>query len=309
MSNQNQTAVTGYIEKLPLLQIVQDEKVSGKFIQLYDAIHGSKIGEIIYHKEQFNFNKLIQETPDLQQCTKLSLYGTFLDLAVSGLSLEKGSKPLAYVMSRSIKVKREDGTEGYEKRAYLEVSPYGELLMRIRAGHIKHADNPVIVYDGDKIKVGLNAQGHKVVLEYETLIPRKENAKITGGFIRLERHGGAFENVWFDIADVIRLKNYSNKQNKGDANNDKSNALYRSNNGQIDSGFFEAKIVKHAFRAYPKVRTGEFTHMQTQEVEEPINYGLDEPDVQTPEVVKEEEAFGQTPEGETKTVTIEDESF
>lgn len=64
----------------------------------------------------------------------------------------------------------------------------------------------------------------------------------------------------------------------------KANALYTSNNGSIDPGFLENKMIKHAFDAYPKVRTGKFTIMASdQEEEEIIDYGLvDEDKVNEP---------------------------
>ena len=322
--SEKQTQVASYLEKLSPAQLVADEKVKEKFVQLYNAIHGTSMGESMYHKEQFNIMKIINETPVLQECTKLSLYGCFLDISVMGLSLDSGSKPLAYITSRNAKVKV-NGIDVWEKRASITVSPYGELVMRIRAGQIKNADNPVIVYDGDKINVGLNDQGHKVVKNYDAQIPRKENAKIIGGFIRIERHGGAFENTWVDVSEMDRLKGYSARNNSKYVDNGNggkkrvdgdANALFTSFNGQIDPGFFEAKIIKHAFRSYPKVRTGEFTQLASQEelVEEPINYNLNSIPENTAARKTQNanadkyEAFGKTEEAETVTVVIQDDS-
>ena len=39
------------------------------------------------------------------------------------------------------------GTIFTKKRAYVSVTGYGELTMRMRAGQIKYADNPVVVYE------------------------------------------------------------------------------------------------------------------------------------------------------------------
>ena len=85
--------------------------------------------------------------------------------------------------------------------------------------------------------------------------------------------------------DIERLKHYSEKANSrydqqarkrvlGDAN-----ALYTSNGGGIDPGFLENKMIKHAFDAYPKVRTGKFTVFETQEEPQEIDYGLDVEDI------------------------------
>lgn len=64
----------------------------------------------------------------------------------------------------------------------------------------------------------------------------------------------------------------------------KANDLYYSNGGGIDPGFLENKMIKHAFDAYPKVRTGKYTMMATeQEDEEVIDYGIvDEEKVNEP---------------------------
>ena len=53
-----------------------------------------------------------------------------------------------------------------------------------------------------------------------------------------------------DVAEVDRLKGFSAKQNKGNANE-----LYTANEGQIDPGFFGTKIVKAALKHYSKKRT------------------------------------------------------
>ena len=79
-------------------------------------------------------------------------------------------------------------------------------------------------------------------------------------------------------SDWKRLSTFSAKQNKGTAN-----SLYTSNGGFIDTGFLENKMIKHAFDAYPKVRTGNYTSMETQQEEPVIDYGLvDEEKVNEP---------------------------
>lgn len=269
MKNTQANLVVSELEKMSAIAIVEDERVQSKFIQLFNHIHGTQSGELIYHKEKFNFLKQLQENPALQQCTKLSLYGAFLDAAVNGLSLETGNKPQSYLIPRPINV----GTKNeprYEKRVSLTVSPYGELIMRMRAGQIKHADDPVIVYEGDIFEIEMNETGKKII--YKPVIPRKSN-QIIAGFIRIIKPDDSIDFFWLLKDDIQRLKGYSEKQNKG-----KANQLYTSNDGQIDTGFLAAKIIKHAFSSYPKVRTGEFTKLQTQEIEEKsIDYGINIP--------------------------------
>ena len=146
------------LNALPATKIVENENVQAKFIQMYNAIWGTQTGTQIYQKEVFNFQKLLRENPELANCSKMSLYGCFLDMAVNGLSLDPTGRPHCYLLPRSVKTGHKDdrGKDIYEKRASVSVTAYGELTMRMRAGQVKYVDNPVIVYEGDQFSVSLN---------------------------------------------------------------------------------------------------------------------------------------------------------
>src|ERR1017187_285726 len=117
-------AVMNYIDSLPPAKVASDEKVGEKFVQVFNAIHGSKAGSSIYEAEKFYFQKLVSENEKLSKCTPMSLYGAFVTLAVEGLSLDP-AKHLSYLMSRSCKVMK-NGVATWEERAYLEVQALGE---------------------------------------------------------------------------------------------------------------------------------------------------------------------------------------
>ena len=92
--------------------------------------------------------------------------------------------------------------------------------------------------------------------------------------------------------DIDRLKGYSLKKNQrkdkdGNVYGD-ANALYHSNEGQIDTGFLEAKVIKHAFKTFPKLRLGQFSALQQDEQVQASDYGLDEP------------VYNQVPQKETE---------
>lgn len=278
MKNTQANLVVSELEKMSAIAIVEDERVQSKFIQQYNNVHGNSRGEMMYHKMKFDYLRILQEKPKLQKCSKLSIYGVFLDIAVNGLDISQGRKPLVYFIPRSVNIGTKENPN-YEKRLYMELSPPGEVFIRINARHIRHADNPTIVYEGDVFKPINDEKGKRVI--YEAAVPRKSN-KIIGGFIKITKIDGSIEYSWILAEDIPRLKAYSENANsyydatlkkhvKGQANR-----LYTSNDGQIDPGFLEAKITKHAFDNYPKVRTGEFTKLQTQEIEEKsIDYGID----------------------------------
>lgn len=269
MSNFQKKLSKQELSSLPASEITDHEAVQEKFVDMYNKIHGTSHGEMIYNKETFNFKKMIAESAELRKCTPISLYSVFLDLAMNGLSLEQGSKPLAYIIPRNANVGTRDQPQ-WEKRAYLVVSPYGELVMRIRAGQIKHADNPVIVYEGDTFSIYIDENGMKKV-RYEGMIPRKSN-KIIAAFIKLVRPDDTIDYEYLTIEDVDRLKMYSAKNNKGAANE-----LYSSNDGQIDAGFLAGKMIKHAFRTYPKIRLSGISTITETELDHTreVDYGIE----------------------------------
>jgi hypothetical protein len=250
------TNVVALLKEAKPADIAELEFVKDRFITIHNQIHGTNKGELIYHKEVFNYKKMLSEKPELRDCSAISLYGCFLDINVNGHSLEQGSKPDCYIIPRSFKVGTNPETNKgiYEKRATLQVSPYGELKMRMRAGQVKYADDPIVVYDCDEIKIGTNDKGKLVVKSYEKSLKQPEDAKIIACFVRIERPDGTYEMPFLDMPAVERLKGYSARQNNGTAN-----ALYTSNKGQIDTGFLMAKTLKHALTSYPKVQTGKFT--------------------------------------------------
>jgi hypothetical protein len=285
MSKEVVTNVMAVLKSTPAIELVELDFVKDKFITLHNQFNGNERGEQEYHLQVFNYKKMLSETPALRECSPLSLYGVFLDINVNQLSLEQGNKPDCYITTRNFKVGEHEGKAVYEKRAQLAISPYGEVKMRMRSGQIKYADNPIVVYDCDNFKIGINDKGKLVCKEYDAKLPRPNDSKIVACFVRVERHDGSFEMPYLDMKEVERLRAYSNKNNFGNAQNDKSNALYTSNGGQIDTGFLKAKTLKHAFKSYPKVPTGKFSTLEPALEEEvlpsEVDYGFNPEDMNT----------------------------
>jgi len=132
-------------------QIVNLPEVADRFKKLYVTFNG-KSGEKYYEAEKFHFAKLLQENAKLADCSKLSLYGCFLDVAVNGLSFDPSMKHVYLVPYKNKVIK--ESREVWESRAQLQISGQGELLLRMQQGQIKYADNPVLVYEGDIFKTG-----------------------------------------------------------------------------------------------------------------------------------------------------------
>lgn len=250
------------INQLKPLDIACHPIVKERFTQIYETLWGG--GEAAYERESIYFNKALRDNDNgkLQKATPFSIFTAFIDLAVCGLSLEPGTRALSYLMGRNVNIGTREQAR-WEGRCVLTVSAYGELVMRTRAGQIRHADNPVLVYDNDEFSFK-DADGRKSV-SYTCNLPHTGH-NITACYLRITRADGTIDYSVMFPEDWCRLAGYSQKQNRG-----KANELYgMDGNGivHIDPGFLMAKCIKHAFKTYPKVRIGRGTELQSQQVDE-----------------------------------------
>ena len=284
------------INDLQPQDIATNEFVRDKFIQIYEAMWTPSTGvsgEAAYERESRNFNRILAEKEDIRKsCTRFSLFTAFLDVAISGLSLDAGTRAQAYLLSRSIAVDSYLDQQGNKKNRYethcvLTISGYGELLHRARVGQIRHADNPVIVYAEDEFEFG-ERNGNKFV-NYTCRLPHT-SGNIVACFMKITRADGSVDYAVMLPEDWNRLAGYSARQNRKWDNNNRRyvdgapNALYgqRGQDGtlKIDTGFLIAKCIKHAFKSYPKARVGRATQLESQQVDDmEINddiYGLED---------------------------------
>ncbi|MCH5234509.1 MAG: recombinase RecT [Muribaculaceae bacterium] len=288
------------INKLDKTQIVNDPIVRDKFIEIYNAMWSRTTGtsgEAAYERESRNFNRILSEKEDIRKgCTNFSIFTAFIDVAISGLTLDPGTKAQAYLLARSIPVETyyENGQKKnkYETQCVLTISGYGELVLRARCGQIQYADNPVIVYAEDEFEYG-ERNGQKYV-NYGCRLPHN-SGQIVACFMKITRADGSIDYSVMLPEDWTRLAGYSARQNKKwntqtqRWENGNPNALYGARQDgslNIDTGFLIAKCIKHAFKAYPKARIGRGTQLESQQVDDvEINediYGV--VDTQTGEV-------------------------
>lgn len=312
------------LNKLQPSEIVRQDNVRDKFIQIYEAMWTPSTGvsgEAAYEKEARNFNRLLSEKEDIRKkCNHFSLFTSFLDVAISGLTLDPGTKAQAYLLARSIAVdsyvdERGQKKNRYETQCVLTISGYGELVLRARCGQIRHADNPVIVYEEDTFEFG-ERNGQKFV-NYTCRLPH-QSGRIVACFMKITRADGSADYAVMLPEDWARLSNYSARQNtKYDYQTKqwvqgKPNALYTAQGGQIDPGFLVAKCIKHAFKTYPKARVGRATQLESQQVDETeitdAIYGItadgEKVDTATGEIIQEKQDF--TPQTNTSAgVTVD----
>lgn len=252
------------LSQMKATEVVRNEMVRDRFIAVFNAIHRSG-GEAAYEREANYFNKQLRDSEDLPKCTATSVFLAFIDIAVQNISVEPGTRAMAYLLPRNCKVSGPNGSIVWEKRCYLTLSGYAEIALRQRAGQILYADNPVVVYEGDTFEYG-ERDGRKYV-NFGAKMPRSSSV-IVACFIKITRVDGSIDYAVMLPNDWQRLEHYSQENNKKIDRNTgevvkKANALYSSCNGGIDPGFLVAKCIKHAFKSYPKLNIGKGTALES----------------------------------------------
>jgi len=274
-------------------QLIKSDEVANRFQYLYGVIHGIRDNAraaAFYQAEQFHFLKIISDNKEIASCTKLSLYGIFLDGAVDGLSFDPAMKH-TYVMAENVNIGTRDNPK-YEKRAVRKVSPYGELLLRQLAGQVKYADNPVLVCESDFFKVA--SRGDRLWVEHEMVFPRNM-AKTIACYIKLTRSDDTVDYKVLSREELEDIRKMSKTPN--------GPSWTKSYNGM-----FIAKTIKHAFKTYPKLRVGEFSKIDSMDEDVPAyDYGLDMSE--TTEQYQPENTTTNAPATETAATTTDENSF
>lgn len=230
-----------------------------KFIEVYNQKFGEG-GEVFFEEQKALFNNELLNGSFkgyLEKATSLNIHDAFMNLAINGLSLEKGTATLCYLMGYSNYDKNNRQSTYTAKITY---TGYGEILLRQRAGQILRCDNPVVVYDCDDFRFG-ERDGHKFV-DYVKTYPRPANSRIVACYVKIILPNNSYDYFVLDREGVDRLREYSAKFGGQDH---KANALYggcyTGKDGKmyfkdIDTGFLISKTCKHAFKTYPKLPVG-----------------------------------------------------
>lgn len=224
-----------------------------RFVTLFKALHKTNDEDArqMYELEKFHFMKELAEKNIPQEVTPISAMGVFLDVVSNGLSFSGTSKHV-YLMSRNVKA-----ATGYETRLVYSTQPDGKIFQCQRSGAIDYVTKPVMVYEGDDFSPSTNEAGMQIVI-HRPKFPRTSNT-LLAGYVYVVFKGGHREPYWMDMNDVARLKGYSAKNNgkweQGKKIDGNPNALYTSNNGQIDPGFFGAKLINFALKNVRKSGT------------------------------------------------------
>lgn len=179
-----------------------------KFIEVYNQKFGEG-GEVFFEEQKALFNNELLNGSFkgyLEKATSLNIHDAFMNLAINGLSLEKGTTTLCYLMGYS---NYDKNTRQSTYTAKITYTGYGEILLRQRAGQILRCDNPVVVYDCDDFRFG-ERDGHKFV-DYVKTYPRPANSYIVACYVKIILPNNSYDYFVLDREGIDRLREYSAK--------------------------------------------------------------------------------------------------
>lgn len=204
---------------------IEDSRTQEKFVNVFAARNGvsKTIASEMYEVEKMHF---MTQIASIKPCSMVSTLQCFLEVVGNGLSFNQTNKHV-YLMPRG-------------ERLTYQVTADGMIYQAKKAGSLDRVTKPVIVYDCDDLR--REYVDGELKISYSPA-DRTGSEKIVGGFVYLIHQDGTREGVYMDYPMIDRLAGYSAKQNRG-----KANALYTSNNGQIDEGFFQTKLIKYALK-------------------------------------------------------------
>lgn len=248
MSKPKFTDTISMLQGMAPWDVPLNPEVQNHITAVFNSIHGEG-GEAFCEREARYIHRTIVEDKKKWTVTPLSVFLAFVDLAVKNLTLEPGAQALCYLLHRSVKLPAAGDKEVWENRVYIAITGYGEILLRQRAGQIRHCDTPTVVYEGDDFSY--RESGGRKQVSYALDINHNP-ARPRACFMKITRIDGSIDYAIILSEAWARLSKYSEKQNKG-----MTNPLYSSGEGNsIDPGFLIAKCVKHAFKSYPPLPIG-----------------------------------------------------
>lgn len=170
-------------------EILEIEAVKDNWINTYQKVSGKNDGILRYEAEKILFMQNYQANQKaFDKCDKFSIYASFVELSISGLTLRDG---ISYIIP-------------YGDKATFLPGWKGRLEQISEMQNVVHVHQPQVVYDCDQFELSKGMS--TIINKHIPAIPRTEGAKITGVYMVIQFvHGPVV--YWMDAADVLNIRN------------------------------------------------------------------------------------------------------
>lgn len=168
------------------------EAVRINWINLYSRVHGKTDGPSAYERERVLYVGFMAANATIGNCDRFSIYKTWMDLALAGISLANGQ---AAIIPRGGK-------------ATLHIQWQGRREQMMQLPQVVHIEEPVVVYDCDHFDFHRDMNGLHINI-HKPLHPRPADAKRTCVYVTIQYTYGVKAHM-MDAGDVLTIRdNYS----------------------------------------------------------------------------------------------------
>jgi recombinational DNA repair protein RecT len=218
-------------------EILELEPVKDNWISIFNRSTGSLDGDKRYIAEQILFMNNLVSSPKLQKVDKASIYGAWIELSISGLTLRDG---LTYIVP-------------FKGKAQFMVGWKGRLEQINELPNVEYVHEPQVVYDCDDFEY---EKGANVTIKKHKPGTRVKESKITHVYLAIDfKH--ATRVYIMDAVDVYSIRDrysesfkyYKSRGGKWDDGNPMDEPMWISDEAQA----FKKTIVKRVYNTLPKL--------------------------------------------------------
>lgn len=148
---------------------------------------------MIFEREKILFMKAVAANPQLEQCDRFSIYSSFIELAVSGLSLNEGH---TYIIP-------------YGKKAQFQIGYKGRVEQMQQIQAFKFVRMPQVVYTSDEFDYELGEMPR--VIMHKPARNRPATDVIEFVYLVIEKLDGKNETYLMTREEVINIRDHYSK--------------------------------------------------------------------------------------------------
>jgi phage RecT family recombinase len=192
MSNKLQLTKSALEAPATLAEVFELEPFRDAFAVNYLKTTGRDNGAMIFERERILFMKALQENAKLGNCERFTVYSSFVELAVSGLSLQDGQ---AFIIP-------------YGKKAQFQVGWKGRLEQIQQIPAVKWVNVPVIVWQSEVEEDRFSYEyidGAISVIKHTPKLKREEDDVIAFVYCTLETIAGVKTHL-MDRETVLSIR-------------------------------------------------------------------------------------------------------
>lgn len=146
--------------------------------------------EMIFEREKILFMKAIQSNKQLEQCERFTIYSSFIELAVSGVSLNEGE---SYIIP-------------YGKKAQFQIGYKGRVKQMQEIPGFSYVNMPQVVYTNDEFDYELGEEPR--VLKHKPARKRQPDDELEFVYMVIETTGDAKKTFVMTREQVLNIRDH-----------------------------------------------------------------------------------------------------